>query len=146
MARFQIQRRGRSGFTLMEVLLVLAILVILGATAVGIFSGVQASANVKTAQFQVENIDQASERYNAVVGEYPMALTDLTQMPAHLTQSKWGGPHLEDLPADPWGNPYEYVYPGQQNAHLGKPDVWSWGPDRQSGTEDDIGNWPAAVQ
>ena len=146
MARFSNRQRERGGFTLMEVLLVLAILVILGATAVGIFSGVQASANVKTAQFQVENIDQASERYNALVGMYPEQLTDLTQQPQHLTPSKWGGPHLEDLPLDPWGNQYEYVYPGQQNAHLGKPDVWSWGPDRQSGTEDDIGNWPAVEQ
>ncbi len=136
-------RGPRGGFTLMEVLLVLAILVVLGSLAVGVFSNVQASANRKAAQVQVEAIDQASERYRAVVGEYPTTVDDLNQMPSHLTATKWAGPHIEDIPLDPWGNSYEFSYPGQHNAHLDKPDVWSWGPDRQSGTEDDIGNWPA---
>jgi general secretion pathway protein G len=143
MARFSIQQRNRRGFTLMEVLIVLAILVVLGATAVGIFSGAQATANRRAAQVQVEAIDQAAERYHAIVGEYPAQLMDLNQQPNHLSVSKWSGPHIEDLPLDPWQNQYEYVYPGQQNAHLGKPDIWSWGPDGQSGTEDDLGNWPA---
>jgi general secretion pathway protein G len=128
----------------MEVLLVLAILVILGSIAVGLFSNVQASANRKAAQAQVDSIDRASETYRALVGDYPSVMDDLTTQPANLSASKWSGPHIEDIPLDPWGNQYEYAYPGTNNAHLGKPDVWSWGPDRQSGTEDDIGNWPAA--
>jgi general secretion pathway protein G len=143
MTRHWNARRERVGFTLMEVLLVLAILVVLGSIAVGVFSGVQGTANRKSAQVQVHAIDQASERYRAVVGEYPMTVEDLNQLPGNLTASKWGGPYIEDIPADPWGNPYQYVYPGQHNAHLDKPDIWSWGPDRQSGTEDDLGNWPA---
>jgi general secretion pathway protein G len=133
----------RRGFTLMEVLIVLAILVILGATAVGIFTGAQATANRRAAQVQVDNLDNASERYYAIVTEYPAQLTDLNQQPAHLSVSKWSGPHIEDIPLDPWQNEYQYAYPGTNNAHLGKPDIWSMGPDGASGTEDDLGNWPA---
>jgi general secretion pathway protein G len=136
--------RDRRGFTLMEVMVVLAILVILGSIAVGVFTGVQATADRKAAQVQVQTIDQASELYRAVVGEYPATLDDLSIQPAHLTQTQWSGPHIEDIPLDPWGNPYEYVYPGQRNSHLQKPDIYSYGEDRQGGTEDDIGNWPAA--
>jgi general secretion pathway protein G len=134
--------RRRSGFTLMEVLLVLAILVILGSIAVGLFSNVQTTANRRSAQVQVEAIDRAAETYRALVGMYPSIIDDLHTQPAGISPTKWSGPHIEDIPMDPWGNPYEYVYPGTNNAHLGKPDVWSAGPDQQSGTEDDIGNWP----
>ena len=136
--------RERRGFTLMEVLLVLAILVILFSTAVGIYTGVQASSDVNAAKVQIGAIDSAVERYRATAREYPSAIEDLSTMPAHLTQNKWAGPHIQDIPDDPWGNPYVYAYPGTQNAHLDKPDIWSWGPDRQSGTEDDIGNWKMA--
>jgi general secretion pathway protein G len=133
--------RDRRGFTLMEVLLVLAILVILGATAVGVFSGIQRSSNINTAQIQVDAIDSASERYNVTVGTYPNSIEDLYTMPQGVNPGKWAGPYLEDVPLDPWQNNYDFVNPGQQNT-VGKPDIWSYGPDGQSGTEDDIGNWP----
>src|SRR5688572_6198963 len=133
--------RDRRGFTLMEVLLVLAILVVLGATAVGVFSGIQRSSKIQTAQVQVDLIDNASDLYNATVGAYPNSLDDLYSMPQGVSPGKWAGPYLEEVPMDPWGNPYDFVNPGQQNS-IGKPDVWSYGPDGQSGTEDDVGNWP----
>ena len=143
MNRKRSPRRERRGFTLMEVLLVLAILVVLGSIAVGLFSSVQSSSNIKAAQVQVHAIDQASDRYRAMVNQYPTVLEDLQVMPSGLTQTQWSGPHIQEIPLDPWGNPYEYVYPGQNNAQYDKPDVWSYGPDGQSGTEDDIGNWPS---
>ena len=62
-------------------------------------------------------------------------------MPQGVNPGKWAGPYLEDVPLDPWQNAYDFVNPGQQNS-VGKPDIWSYGPDGQSGTEDDIGNWP----
>jgi general secretion pathway protein G len=144
MSRFENRRRERRGFTLMEVLLVLAILVILFSTAVGVYTGIQASSYRNSAKVQVENIDQAAQRFQASVGQWPTVIDDLNVQPAGITPLKWAGPHIEEIPADPWGNPYQYVYPGQQNAHLDKPDIWSWGPDQQSGTEDDIGNWTMA--
>jgi general secretion pathway protein G len=143
MNRDQIRCGGRRGFTLMEVLLVLAILVILGSLAVGVFSGVQRSAMIKNAQIQVDAIDHASDLYSTTVGLYPNAIEDLSTMPGDVDQNKWAGPYLEEVPLDPWNNPYQYVNPGQRN-NVGKPDIWSYGPDGQNGTDDDIGNWPTA--
>jgi general secretion pathway protein G len=64
----------------------------------------------------------------------------LTKAPAGK-ESKWKGPYLEEVPLDPWGNPYQYRFPGSKNINGARGyDVWSWGTD---GTEsaDDIGNW-----
>ena len=77
------------------------------------------------------------------MGLYPNAIEDLSTMPGDVDQNKWAGPYLEEVPLDPWNNPYQYVNPGQRN-NVGKPDVWSYGPDGQNGTDDDIGNWPTA--
>ena len=56
-------------------------------------------------------------------------------------ESRWKGPYLEEVPLDPWKQPYQYRYPGSKNINGARGyDVWSLGPD---GTEsaDDIGNW-----
>ena len=56
--------------------------------------------------------------------------------------SPWDGPYSDgmDIPNDPWGNPYRYVYPSEQSAN-DYPDIWSAGPDGEDDTEDDIVNW-----
>jgi general secretion pathway protein G len=51
----------------------------------------------------------------------------------------WNGPYLDDVPKDPWGQPYVYVYPGRHNAN--GYDLYSIGRDGQDGTADDVGNW-----
>ena len=54
--------------------------------------------------------------------------------------TNWKGPYLKKgLPKDPWGNPYTYRMPGQQNS--GSYDIFSAGPDGQEGSEDDVANW-----
>ena len=59
-------------------------------------------------------------------------------------QDKWFGPYLKAqgnaVPKDPWGSEYVYEYPGKNNEQ-DLPDIWSIGPDRQDGTDDDVGNW-----
>jgi general secretion pathway protein G len=47
--------------------------------------------------------------------------------------------YIEEIAPDPWGMPYQYACPGPHNKS--RFDVWSMGPDRQSGTPDDIVNW-----
>ena len=56
--------------------------------------------------------------------------------------SPWDGPYLETegVPLDPWNNSYQYEYPSTHGIS-DYPDIWSWGPDGEDGTEDDIVNW-----
>ncbi len=137
-----IKRRARraSGFTLIEVLLVLIILVIIGSLAVNVFTGTQDKASVNAAKSNVSLIRGAIDRYRLDMNKYPTKLADLWEQPSDSTASdKWGGPYMEQLKADPWGNEYQYTAEGKKNTN--KYDFWSNGPDGQSGSEDDIGNW-----
>jgi general secretion pathway protein G len=58
------------------------------------------------------------------------------------SKSNWDGPYLktETLPKDPWGNSYSYEFPPTHNK-INVPDIWSFGPDGQEGTDDDIVSW-----
>ncbi len=134
-------RRRRGGFTLMEVLLVLVILVVLGSIAVGVFRSTRQQADKKAAKVQITAFESAIDRYELDVSEFPQELQDLMEEPRHLQQAdKWAGPYLQDKELiDPWGSDYEYVSPGENNPD--SYDAWSLGPDKADGTDDDIGNW-----
>ena len=141
------RRRSRRGFTLMEVLLVLAILVILGSLVGAGYLKIQQTANKNAARGQIGLLESAVQFYAQGVGTLPSSeqgLTALRVRPPELANSaKWEGPYLEkELPSDPWGNPYQYevLSQGQDSADMTGPSfrIWSWGPDGQNGTEDDI--------
>jgi general secretion pathway protein G len=140
MSRRRIRRSSRAAFTLMEVLLVLVILVVLGSLAVGMFTGAQKKANTDAAQAQVDSISQQCLLYNQDMNAFPPSLDALRVAPGGVNNAnQWSGPYLDrDVPLDPWGNPYQYQFPGSR--HPDKPDIWSWGPDMQNGTDDDIYN------
>lgn len=131
--------RRRNGFTLLEVLLVLAILVILGSTVTFYFSNTQKKANARAAQVQINAIGQLLEEYHIDVGSYPQSsdgLAALRQAPASLSNSsKWGGPYgNREIPKDPWDRDYLYESNGSSFT------ITSVGVDGQEGTEDDITN------
>ena len=134
------RRSRRNGFTLMEVLLVLAILVILG-SMVGVFlAGAQKGAYEKTALIQIRAFENQLQAYRIDVGSYPttnQGLQALVTRPTDLRQpEKWRQPYAEGaIPLDPWGSPYRYEFTGGM-----KPLISSDGEDLQSGTEDDISN------
>lgn len=140
--RYPASRRHR-GFTLMEVMLVLVILVILGSLSVGMFTRTQAQATIRATRSQIGLFDTPLGLYFIDMGSYPSneeGLNGLRQAPNSANSSNWAGPYLEnEIPTDPWGNPYQFVSPGTRNPD--KYDVWSFGPDRTNGTDDDIGNW-----
>jgi general secretion pathway protein G len=136
--KVSLRRRRRRGFTLMELLLVLAILVILGSmVGVSIFQ-MQKNANIKAARTQIGLLEKAITAYQVDVGSYPPALEGLLAAPGDLKNpTKWAGPYLEkgQLPADPWGNPFAYELQSAEHYRL-----WSAGPDGQNGTPDDVQN------
>lgn len=139
------RRRTASAFTLIEVMIVLFILLSLTGIGVISFRSSQERARRQEAQAYVRVLDQAVDMYQLHVGRFPtteQGLNSLLNPPADLSDpNKWDGPYLKDnaKTLDPWDNPYEYAFPGTNNRN--GCDIWSWGPDGISGTEDDIGNW-----
>jgi general secretion pathway protein G len=130
----------RGGFTLMEVLLVLVILVVLASLAVNVFSGTQEKADRSAASAQVGLYKRAIDLYRLDTRQYPGDLQELITKPSDaVMQNKWGGPYMDKIAKDPWGNDYKFAAPGKHNADSF--DVWSVGPDGQDGSADDIGNW-----
>lgn len=133
-------RKELAAFTLIEVLLVLVILVILGSLATNVFIGTQDKANINAAKAQIGLISEPMNRYRMDMNKYPSKLEELWDEPSDATMAeKYAGPYVEKLKKDPWGNDYQYLAEGKKNS--GKFDFWSNGPDGQSGTDDDVGNW-----
>ena len=138
------RRRRPAGFTLIEVLLVLVILVIIGSLVVGNYVRIQRNAEINAARTQINAFKTPLNAYRLDVGDFPSTSQGLDAMvsaPADLTdQNDWRGPYLEDLvPLDPWKQPYQYEYPGKHREDM--PDIWSLGPDRQDASGDEVGNW-----
>jgi general secretion pathway protein G len=130
--------RRRRGFTLMEILLVLAILVVL-ASMVGVgYVKIQQGALKSAAQTQVGLLEDAAKLYALHIGSPPNTLDDLLVVPPDLANpAKWSGPYLEkrELPLDPWNQPYQYEIIDPAEATFR---IWSNGPDQQPGSSDDI--------
>jgi general secretion pathway protein G len=135
----------RSGFTLIEVLVVVAILGILAAIVVPRIMDRPDEAKRVAARADIGAIVQALKLYRLDNGGYPSSdqgLQALVQRPAtNPAPSNWKqGGYLERLPKDPWGGDYQYLSPGVK----GEIDVFSLGADRARGGEGnaaDIGNW-----
>jgi len=132
------QRRRRSGFTLVEILLVVTIIAVLAGLAIPRLAGRGQQARVQAADADIRGgLSNALGLYELDNGRYPERLQDLFEKPA--SAKTWRGPYLNQIPRDPWGNDYIYRYPGSNNP-TGF-DLSSAGPDGQEGTSDDIANW-----
>ncbi|MDP3514717.1 MAG: type II secretion system major pseudopilin GspG [Sulfuritalea sp.] len=131
-----------SGFTLLELLVVVAIIGLLAGYVGPKYFGQLGKAEVKAARAQIDALDKALDQYRLDVGRYPtteQGLSALNAKPAGT--SRWAGPYLKkDVPLDPWGKSYIYKNPGEH----GEYDLSSLGRDGRSGgsgEDADITNW-----
>jgi general secretion pathway protein G len=128
-------------FTLVEIMLVVAILGVLAALVIPRIAGESEHTREIAARSDITGgIKTALDHYNVDMGTYPASLQDLLAQPSR-NAANWRGPYLDPavLPKDPWKNLYLYTYPGKHSTV--SYDLWSAGPDGKSGDADDIGNW-----
>lgn len=138
-------KKRHSGFTLIEVMIVIVILGVLAALIVPKVMGRPDEARIAAAKQDIFTIMQSLKLYKLDNRRYPtteQGLAALVQKPsqAPVPQSWSAGGYLEKLPNDPWGQPYQYLNPGLH----GEIDVMSFGADGQpggQGADADIGNW-----
>lgn len=133
------------GFTLIELMVVLVILGMLAGLVGPRLFGKVDSSKVKTAETQVKMLRGALQTYRLDIGNYPSSsegLNALMQPPPDVAEY-WEGPYLEDeLPLDPWRNPYRYEFPANTPQGFA---LYSLGADSEPGGEDfnaDVGYLP----
>jgi general secretion pathway protein G len=136
----------RRGFTLIEILVVIAIITLLAGLTIANVGKLFGGSQIDIAKLFVnQSMKTPLVTYRLQMGSYPSTeegLQALVTAPANKAD-RWRGPYLAEgtkVPInDPWGEPYLYRYPGTHNKE--GYDLWSKGPDKADGTDDDIGNW-----
>ncbi len=135
--------RRNSGFTLIEVMVVVVILGILASIIIPKIMDKPDQARVVKAKQDIQAIQSALEIYRLDNYVYPttdQGLDALVTKPSSNPPPPHWSQYLQRLPIDPWGHPYIYLNPGSH----GTVDIWSYGADGQPGGDGinaDIGNW-----
>jgi len=128
--------RGNRGFTLIEIMVVMAIIAMLAAMVGPRLIGSQTKAQKQAARAQIEMFGTALDMFRLDVGRYPTSQEGLGALRQPVGgSSRWDGPYLKkEVPNDPWDNPYVYRAPGQG----GRPyELSSYGADGTPGGDGD---------
>jgi general secretion pathway protein G len=139
------RRRGQGGFTLIELVIVMAIIAVLAALVAPRLIDEFGTSQRRAAEAQIDMLSTALDSYRLDNGRYPSeerGLKALVEKPEGL--DTWQGPYLQrrEVPTDPWGTPYQYNKPAERGGI--DYDLYSYGPDGEEGGEGDdadIGNW-----
>ena len=134
---------GASGFTFLEIMLVVVIIGILMSFVGPSLVGRTQKARIAAAKQQIVGIKTALKMFEMETGRFPSSeegLKALVSKPSGLDETEWGGPYIEDgvIPKDPWSEEYQYAFPGDHGTYY---DLWSSGPDKSSGSDEDITSW-----
>ncbi|HEU4627028.1 MAG TPA: type II secretion system major pseudopilin GspG [Steroidobacteraceae bacterium] len=137
----------QTGFTLIEIMVVVVIIGLLAAVIVPQVVDKVDQARVAKAKQDIASLETALTMYRLDNSKYPttdQGLAALVTQPTDPSIRHWRpGGYIKRISKDPWGNDYQYVYPG---THGGEYDLYSLGADNQpggEGTDADIGNWNA---
>lgn len=131
-----IRTRLRSGFTMMEMMLVLAIIAILMGIGVFTMQNVVGDAETAKAKSDIKTIEMSLIRYKTAHRMMPTTAQGLEALVQPGSASGGGSLLKQEGIKDPWGNTYQYRNPGRKT--VGGYDIYSMGPDGQEGTADDI--------
>ncbi|MCP3689850.1 MAG: type II secretion system major pseudopilin GspG [Gammaproteobacteria bacterium] len=137
------QTRYQSGFTLLEIIVVVAIIAILASYIAPKVTGYVGDSRVSKAKSDIRVLESSLELYKLDNFNYPSSgqgLGALVKQPSDDAKNWRKGGYIKKLGKDPWGNEYLYVFPGN-NAEF---DIYSLGADAAEGGSDeaaDIGNW-----
>lgn len=142
--RFQRQPQSQNGFTLLEIIVVVAIIAILAAYIAPKVAGRVDDARISKAKSDIRVLESSLELYKLDNFSYPSSdqgLEALVTKPGGAEMKNWRkGGYVKKLSKDPWGNEYQYQFPGSN----GDFDIFSLGADAAVGGSDeaaDIGNW-----
>lgn len=134
--------RTRHAFTLIEIVITLTIIAILASGSIYLLKGQIDSAKDTRVDSDLQAVGLALQSYESRALRMPtteQGLKALVEKPTIEPIPENYRAFMEEMPKDPWGQPYHYRFPAQKSK---KPyDVWSVGPDGTDGNEDDIGNW-----
>lgn len=132
-------RRGESAYTLFEIMLVLGIIVLLVGSAIFLMAPQLDFAKMRRVDADFQAIGIPLKSYEMVNFNFPttsQGLEALVEKPSVQPVPRRWSQLMKSVPLDPWGNPYQYLNPGKKNPK--GYDLYSWGPDRKEGGEDDI--------
>nr|WP_297348508.1 type II secretion system major pseudopilin GspG [uncultured Glaciecola sp.] len=135
-------KKSESGFTLIEIMVVLFIIGMMAAfVAPQIFEN-QGTAQIKKAAVDIQTLEGQLEMFKLRTNRFPtteQGLEALVTMPTiePIPRNYPNEGFIKRLPLDPWGNPYQLLSPGE----IDTVDIYSFGPDMEEGTDDDIGTW-----
>jgi len=134
--------RSAAAFTLIEIVITLTIIAILASGSIYLLKGQIDSAKDTRVDSDLQAIGLALQSYESRALRMPtteQGLMALVEKPTLEPIPENYRAFMEELPKDPWGQPYKYRFPSQKSKKAY--DLWTVGPDGQDGTDDDLGNW-----
>ncbi|MAP95820.1 MAG: type II secretion system protein GspG [Ponticaulis sp.] len=145
--RLAAMKKGEEGFSLTEIMVAVFIMGLLATVVLINVLPARDSAMVQKAKTDIRSFESALEQYRLDMLDYPENRVGLQALIDEPTNAEQAGRYREggyltrgSLPKDPWGNDYQYRYPGENS----RVDIFSLGADGRPGGEDlnaDIGNW-----